>query len=535
MSKPVYCGLLAAALVLGLAFRLARLDARPMHHDEANQAVKFGVLLETGEYRYDKADHHGPSLYYLTLPAAWLRGQHSLAALDETTVRAVPVVFGTALILLFALLAPGLGRPAAAAGALLAAVSPVLTYYSRFYIQESLFAFCALAFVIALGTHARRPRLSSALASGLLAGLAMATKETWMIVLPAAVIACIAAHLTSVLPPGSTGLKAGARGGSEGRPSNAVTLSAALLYWPHLLAAAVAALAVTFLFYSSFFTHPAGLIDWFRSFPIYGARGLEGGAHQQGWSYYLGLLAFRRSGGVIWTEGLILALAAVGGVFAVARRRANEFWPRYITFYALLTAAVFSLLSYKTPWNILPFYVGFTALAGYGAACLAALPHRRVARAAVVAALAAAAAQLGVQDWRANFRYPADPRNPYVYAHTTPDFLRLVERVRDVAAVRPERGATLVKVIAGPYEQWPLPWYLRRMTRVGYWSRAGEAGILDGAPLLVSSEENSAAVSAALGDRYVSELYGLRPDVLLTLYIERGLWERFIETRGGRN
>ena len=28
----------------------------------------------------------------------------------------------------------------------------------------------------------------------------------------------------------------------------------------------------------------------------------------------------------------------------------------------------------------------------------------------------------------------------------------------------------LVKVIAGPYEQWPLPWYLRGMTRVGYWS-----------------------------------------------------------------
>ena len=46
-----------------------------MHHDEANQAVKFGALLETGAYQYDRNDHHGPTLYYLTLPSAWLRGQ----------------------------------------------------------------------------------------------------------------------------------------------------------------------------------------------------------------------------------------------------------------------------------------------------------------------------------------------------------------------------------------------------------------------------------------------------------------------------
>ena len=35
-------------------------------------------------------------------------------------------------------------------------------------------------------------------------------------------------------------------------------------------------------------------------------------------------------------------------------------------------------------------------------------------------------------------------------------------------------------------------------------------------------------VRTALGDRYVSEFFGLRPEVLLTLYIERGLWERFL-------
>ena len=29
-----------------------------------------------------------------------------------------------------------------------------------------------------------------------------------------------------------------------------------------------------------------------------------------------------------------------------------------------------------------------------------------------------------------------------------------------------------VSVIAQPYEQWPLPWYLRTMPNVGYWTPA---------------------------------------------------------------
>ena len=87
MTRAAVGAVVAIALTAALAIRLARLDARPMHHDEANQAVKFATLLERGEYRYDAHDHHGPTLYYLSLPAAWLRGQFTLASLDERTVR----------------------------------------------------------------------------------------------------------------------------------------------------------------------------------------------------------------------------------------------------------------------------------------------------------------------------------------------------------------------------------------------------------------------------------------------------------------
>jgi uncharacterized protein (TIGR03663 family) len=515
MSRAVFGGVVMAALAIALAFRLMGADLRPVHHDEANQAVRFGMLLETGEYRYDRNDHHGPTLYYLTLPVAWIRDQTTLAELDERTIRAVPAIFGAGLILLFPLLAGGFGRTAIAVSAFLAALSPALTYYSRFYIQESLFVFFTLAFLIALGRYALQARAVWAICAGTCAGLAYATKETSLIVLLTSSAAAALARVWTVSP---------GKGGGEAPPVSSGTRAG------HVTVGLAAALLVSVAFYSSFFTHPAGFLESIRAFSIYIERGVGSGPHAQPWDYYLRLLAFSTSGGLVWTESLVLALALVG-LIAATRRSAARFWPRYIGLYAVITCLAFSSIRYKTPWNLLPFYIGFVLLAGYGGAALIHGARARVVRGPVILVLVLAAWQLGMQNWRANFRYPADPRNPYVYAQTSPDFLGLVQRVTDVSAFHPDRAGMLVKVIAGPYEQWPLPWYVRRMTQVGYWSRAAEAGRLDDAPVIVASQDQAETVGAALGDRYVSEFYGLRPDVILTVYIERTLWERFLASR----
>ncbi len=81
MKRSVFFGLFFFILLLALLFRVTHLDRMPMHHDEANQAVKFGDLLETNQYRYDKIDHHGPSLYYLSLPVARILSFSTLASL----------------------------------------------------------------------------------------------------------------------------------------------------------------------------------------------------------------------------------------------------------------------------------------------------------------------------------------------------------------------------------------------------------------------------------------------------------------------
>ena len=505
MSRVVFGCAVTAALLIALAFRTVGLDLRPMHHDEANQAIKFGTLLESGDYRYDRENHHGPTLYYLTLPVAWARGQTRLASLDEETLRLVPAIFGVGLILLFLFLTGGLGRGAVAAAALLAALSPALTYFSRFYIQESIFVFFALAFLIAVGRFVQRPGMGIACWVGVCAGLAYATKETAVIVLPAAVAAAVVAHRFTRAPGDGARLRV-----------------------LHVAASAGAALAVAILFYSSFFRNPAGFFDSFRAFSTYIGRGVGPGPHTQPWDYYLRLLAFSPSGGLVWTEGLILALALVG-LFAVVRQPSVGFWPKYVALYSAITAVAFSVIRYKTPWNLLPFYVGFVLLAGLGTAALFRALSSRAARGLVAVVLLAAAWQLGTQNRRANFRYFADPRNPYVYVHTSPDFLNLARRIAELAAVHPDHAQMLVKVIANPSDQWPLPWYLRHMTRVGYWKQADVAGRLDGVPVIIASQENAPGVAEALGDRYVSEFYGLRPNVLLGVYIDRALWDRFLK------
>src|SRR4029078_11952583 len=100
--------------------------------------------------------------------------------------------------------------------------------------------------------------------------------------------------------------------------------------------------------------------------------------------------------------------------------------------------------------------------------------RRRLPR-LLVAGSTASCFNLGSQAWRAAVTYAADPRNPYVYAQTVPDAVRMDRRIVDLAALHSDGTRMHVSVIASPYEQWPLPWYLRTMPNVGYWTAPGDS------------------------------------------------------------
>jgi len=499
---------LVAVTVGALAFRLPRMSQRPMHGDEANQALKTGALLQNGVYRYDPIDHHGPSLYYAALPIAWLRGQTAFAQMDEMTVRLVPVIFGVGLALLLLLVGDGLGRPAAVCAGVLTAISPAMVYYSRYYIQEMLLVFFTFA-AIACGwrlVSSRRTRW--AVLTGLSLGMMHATKETCVLAFAAMGAALAALYVWQWAA------------GERVRIRDVVSVR-------HMAIASVSALAVSVLFFSSFFTHWRGVVDSVWCYRNYLVRSEGANIHAGPWYTYLKMLFFTQDvAGPWWSEGLILGLAAVGLVRALWPRCAP--FVRFVLFYSLVLTVLYAAVPYKTPWCLLSFLHGFILLAGVGAATLVRVVPTRPVKLLVALAIAAGATQLAWQAYRTTYVFHTDRRNPYVYAHTGADLLHMVEQVEEIAAVSPAGRDTPIKVIAPAADYWPLPWYLRRFSSVKYLVDVPEE---PDAPMVIALASIDDALEAKLKGTYFPAQRGLRPNVLMILRIRWDLWEKFIATR----
>ena len=513
-KSGLYWGLLGLILGLALALRLPRLEQRPMHVDEAVHAVKTGLLLDQGVYRFDPQEFHGPTLYYLTLPIAWLSGARAFVETSEWMYRLAPLLFGGGLILLFPLVAGGLGRAAILSSALLMAISPAMTFYSRYYIHEMLLVFFSFTAIATGWRYARSGHAGWATLAGLSLGLMVATKETWIIV---AFAMGVALGLTWAL----------ARLRREPLEFPPAALSPRRLLLGMLVGAAVAA-----IFYSSFFMHPTGVLDALMVYSHYFRRGSAGGIHQHPWYFYLNLLIyFHNAPGPIWSEGLIAGLGLVGIVAALLPLKNQPIpsrLPCFLALYTLCMTCIYCLIPYKTPWCLLGFLHGLILLAGFGLVTLFKLAPSLRLRLVIAMLLGAGSVHLGLQAMRTNFVFFADPRNPYVYAHSVPDIKRLAKRIGTVAALHPARRDMLVKIISPDY--WPLPWYLRRFRQVGYWSEMPEAA---DAPVIVTSPALQDKMRVRLRDAYQEEYYGLRPDILLVVYIRQDLWRALIASRSG--
>lgn len=508
----VYVLVLVAVAAGALALRLPQLDRRVMHHDEANQAVKCGILQETGVYRYDPHEHHGPTLYYLSLPFAWLSSGRNFSGTSEITFRIVPVLFGLGAILLLYLVSDGLGWPAVICSAMLTAISPAMVYYSRFYIQETLLVFFTFGTIAAGWRYVRTRRIKWILLAGMFVGLMHATKETCVIAYGAMLLAVLGS-----------------------RSSNAQHRSGELQIW-HLIGGGVVAIAISVLFYSSFFTHWQGVIDSVRTYLTYlGRADGDRAAHVHPWYYYLQMLTYAKYGaGPVWSEGLIIVLALAGLIAVLCRKGVAEAGIgllRFIALYAVLMTAAYSIIPYKTPWCMLSFLHGMVLLAGIGAMAVFRIVRNIPARVVIFLLLVGSLLNLGLQAYRANFKYYADPRNPYVYSHTSTDFLNLVKRVQDIARIHPDGRDMFIAVITSAEDAWPLPWYLRGFKTVGYWNQVQDVPATPDAPVIITSPGKEEALRPRLGNKYQAEFYGLRPQVLLTVYIRNDLWETFLKTR----
>ena len=513
MNRNLIIGLLLV-LTIALGLRLPHLGERPMHTDESVHAYKFLGLLQGEGYRYNPHEYHGPTLYYASLPFAWLRGTTNSATLNETTLRLVPLAFGVGLILLLPLLGDGLSRGAVWWAALFTAVSPAFVFFSRYYIHELLLVFFTLLLLAAVWRYLRTRHAGWAFAAGAAVGLMQATKETFVFNLAAA--------------GAGLGLTFAWGRWREGT-----------LWWPegrwnrrHALLALAGLTGVSVLLFSSFFTNARGPLDSLLTYQPWFSRAGGNSPHLHPWSFYLErLFWFQQGTGPRFSELLVAGFALVAFLAALAGKSpsgADRRLIRFLGFYTVCLAAVYTVIPYKTPWCALNFHHGAVLLAGAGVMVVIECLRSRWLAALAALAVIAGALQLGGQAWRASVPLAADRRNPWVYAHTSVDFLRLIDQVKAIANARFNPAATEIKAIGRHGDYWPLPWYLRGF-KPGFYA---EIPPDPWAPMIIASSKFDADLDERSEKKWLMVgLFEHRPNVFFELYVEFELWKRYLETR----
>jgi uncharacterized protein (TIGR03663 family) len=463
-----------------------------MHTDESVNAYITGELLAGETFHYDPQDRHGPALFVVAELLVKLLGAKSFSELTETQLRLPTVFIGTATVLLFGAGVEMFGFIPCLVAALLFAFAPLPVYYNRYFIHESLFVAATLGLILS-GWHAlhKKSLLFAALA-GFCAALMLACKETAVIHFFALAVALL---VTRFGAPGTTPARAARIINPAGTVPGAPFLKI-------LFAALFVFMFTAVLLFTWGGTSWWALADIFRAIPNFAARA-GGEGHEKPFWYYTALL------GSGWSGGILLAVAAIGGFHAIKKPASHARFAMVI--YALLVFAIYSAIPYKTPWLALNFWLPMAILAGIAIEWLWFAFPKYSARAVILPLITGIGFLTAHDTEKWVFNFPADERNPYAYAHTGEDLMRLPARLEELARQNKIANPRIAVVAADP---WPLPWYLRKYSQVGFWQPGQETGAAD---FFITSTDVTGRLAERLTD-FHPEFFGMRPNVLLILW-----------------
>ena len=489
-------------LVAAAALRLYHLSLKPLHHDEGVNAYFLERLFRQAIYQYDPANYHGPSLYYFALLISSFMEIFSRPyELTTTAIRLVPALFGIATVVLLLSLRKQVGDIGVLAAAALVAVSPGAVYFSRDFIHEALLVFFALAVPVAMLRYRDTLKPRYLMLASAAAALMFATKETAAIsaiVLLLALLATFSCSRSRVLV---TANAEGSKPDNSGPLPRAHGLGRAVLPW--LLAAAVFSVLYA-LFYSSFLADPRGIYHGIETFKYWVKTGSQ--QRRAPWYTYLRWM--------LEAELPILVLGIMGTVLVVWRRR--DRFALFAGFWAWGLLAAYSLLPYKTPWLTLNYIVPMAITSGYAVQAAwdwvrqLANDHLSQLMLALMALVLLASV---TQSITLNFFRYDDALLPYVYMQTRREFISMVEEINMIAARSGSGRHTAIIVTSRDY--WPLPWYLRDYSYVGYSGRVVPLK----ADIIIASETQERELLPLMADNYRRiGSYPLRPAVTLVLY-----------------
>lgn len=557
-----------AITAVAALLRFAALDLKPFHHDEGVNGWFLTNLFRDGLYKYDPANYHGPTLYYISLAFARAFG------LETVTVRSSVAVWGLLMVVLCFYLRPYIGKTGSLFAALFVALSPGMVFISRYFIHEIFFVFLSLALVVAVVYFIEQRRSGifgvawialilltcflpstltlAARSAGdsqtrlwafraaffivesvlvffvvrmlmtwnegrpvyfLLAAacvaLMFATKETAFITLGTMIIAWICVWIWRRLYSPAVEEPAGE---IDDRDLNWTAFTRALGGGADrvLLIVAAAALAVYLivLFFSSFFTYADGIKGFYEAYAIWSKTGSKDHTQNGTWAYLR--WGFRM-------EAPVFLLSALGAVIAFIKSRHR--FAMFTALWAFGLFAAYTLIPYKTPWLALSFLLPMCIVAGYGVGQLTAVGSAPSRFAGLALGLAAACV-MAYQTYSLNFVRYDDNDLPYVYAHTYREFLDMMREI-DYYAQKSGKGYDAQIEVVSP-DYWPMVWYTRNYTHANYWATIVD---VNGSEMIVAKKgDQDDQVIRKYAARYeYAGSWRLRPGVDLVLLVRRDL------------
>ncbi|MFQ3224215.1 MAG: hypothetical protein ACI8Z5_000458 [Lentimonas sp.] len=488
-------------LILSLVLRLHDLEQRPIHADEATGARILARQLAGEDYQFNPQHFHGPLLSLTSMPIARSHAEATWAQLSTTTLRLGPIIAGVLLVFIPHLWRRSIGPWGALAAAALLASSPLLVYYNRMYIHESLLTLFALLACTAVFRLTENPSKRMGLLTGLLIGLMFATKETFAISILAWLPAVAICYWTR-----------------QPKPRLSLTHLRPYLL-PAVLLTLTASLSAAY-FYSDGFRSPQGIIDAVRTYFIYETTA----GHEKSIGYYFELLLWpKQQLGIWWSEALIGLLAIIAVAFAALKRQPNP----TVLFLSVATAGhfiIYSSIDYKTPWLMMVPWAHACLLAGYVFSDLSNLNKR--SRIVLSLLLLTGLAYQSKQSIQASGRLSNDIRNPYAYVPTSKDAPGIERWLHALSAMPDAQSLSPIAVVGQEY--WPLPWYLRTFDTVGYWPAPIED--LTKFPIVFAMPAQAQACGDLLDTTHVTLPRGLRANVSVTLYLRNDIWQRWMHT-----
>lgn len=488
-------------VLIAAYLRLNNLEDRPMHADEATGAKILAKILDGEDYQFNPSHFHGPVLSLTSQPIAYLAGEGTWGKLTARTLRLGTAIAGVLLVLTPLLWQRQLGSLGSLVAGALLATSPLLVYYSRMYIHEiwlALFGMIAVAFVFRFTI---RPNYANALVSGLFTGLMFATKETFAITVLAWGTAAIASWALV----------------SKARTDTSTQLSIRIYAKPAALLIVTAVIIAT-AFYSNGFRHPQGIVDAIRTYFVYETTP----GHEKAFSYYLHFLLWPKHVlGQYWSEAAVATLALITCI-RTQRNSTVSIPVIFLSIAVLVQFAIYSTISYKTPWLMLLPWAQVCLLAGF---CLNRfLESRRSLQTILCIAVIMTLTAQTYQSIHANGRFANDARNPYAYVPSSKDLVTLEEWLTQILANHPVDSFRPIAVIGSGY--WPLPWYLREFDQIGYWPET-EISMQDYALVFAMSDQIPEA-DKTFENTHIALPRGVRDNVSMTLYLRNDIWEQWI-------